>query len=216
MQARSKFFSKIKLLLLVFWLAINSSGEARADSLWLRPTTNERGIASGQTAYRVGDLLTIKVSESVVSLNEVTLETNKDATVNDSITTVLWDSFARKIGLTQEGQLPAMNWSADHDYKTSGKIDNSQTLTSSVTASIIDILPNGNLVIEGTRVVGYAKERQFLVLRGIVRQSDIEDDNTIASTRIADARIEYMSEGALSESQKKGWLTRSYDILSPF
>tara|TARA_B100001248_G_scaffold262589_1_gene259771 strand:+ start:74524 stop:75111 length:588 start_codon:yes stop_codon:yes gene_type:complete len=195
---------------------MGAAASARGESLWLKATTNERGLASGQTAYKVGDLLLITVDESVVSKNDLKLEMNKDTGVKDSVTTFLFDGFTKKIGLSGSGTLPKMEWKSDHDYKTSGKIDNSQTLTSSATVTVVDMLPNGNLVIEGTRVVGYEKERQFLVLRGIVRQEDITDENTVASTRIADARIEYISEGALSENQKKGWVTRAYDILSPY
>jgi flagellar L-ring protein precursor FlgH len=81
---------------------------------------------------------------------------------------------------------------------------------------IIDTLPNGNLVVEGLREVAFTKERQFVSLRGIIRSYDIMPDNTVASSNIADARIEIVSEGTLTEAQRKGWLLRLNDKLNPF
>ena len=81
---------------------------------------------------------------------------------------------------------------------------------------VIDKLPNGNLVIEGIRQVGFGKERQFASLRGIIRPYDITITNTIPSTAVADARIEYVSEGSLTQSQKKGWLLRLDEKISPY
>jgi flagellar L-ring protein precursor FlgH len=97
-----------------------------------------------------------------------------------------------------------------------GTITNSQTITASAAVQVIDVLPNGNLVIEGLREVTFSKERQFLALHGIVRPYDIQPNNTIASANIAGAQIQIVSEGALTESQKKGWLLKLNDKINPF
>ncbi|MGB8169835.1 MAG: flagellar basal body L-ring protein FlgH, partial [Chthoniobacteraceae bacterium] len=81
---------------------------------------------------------------------------------------------------------------------------------------IIDVLPNGNLVFEGIRQISFSKERQFASLRGVIRPYDIQQDNTVISSNVADARIDIVAEGVLTDAQKKGWLLRLNDKLSPF
>ena len=81
---------------------------------------------------------------------------------------------------------------------------------------IADVLPNGNLVLEGARRVSFSGETQHVVLRGIVRPADISPANTVLSTNIAEARLEFLSEGELSSAQKRGWLSKLYQMLRPF
>ena len=81
---------------------------------------------------------------------------------------------------------------------------------------IADVLPNGNLVLEGARRVSFSGETQHVVLRGIVRPADISPANTVLSTNIAEARLEFLSEGELSSAQKRGWLSKLYQALRPF
>lgn len=81
---------------------------------------------------------------------------------------------------------------------------------------VADVLPNGNLVIEGVRRVSFSGETQHVVLRGVIRPADVSTSNTILSTNIADARLEFLSEGELSSAQKRGWLSKLYEALRPF
>ena len=81
---------------------------------------------------------------------------------------------------------------------------------------IADVLPNGNLVLEGARRVSFSGETQLVVLRGIVRPADVSPVNTVLSTNIAEARLEFLSEGELSSAQKRGWLSKLYQALRPF
>ena len=97
-----------------------------------------------------------------------------------------------------------------------GQIQNNQTITTSAAVTVVDVLPNGNLVIEGLREVSFSKERQFVSLHGIIRPYDILPDNTVASVNIADARIQIVSEGTLTDSQKKGWLLKLNDKVNPY
>jgi len=81
---------------------------------------------------------------------------------------------------------------------------------------VTDVLPNGNLVIEGVRVVTFSGETQYVVLRGLVRRDDIAPDNSIQSTNIADARVEFYADGSITDAQKRGWLSKVYEKLRPF
>jgi len=80
----------------------------------------------------------------------------------------------------------------------------------------MDVLPNGNLVIEGLREISFSQERQFASLHGIVRPYDIQPDNTVDSTNIAGAQVQIVSEGTLTDAQKKGWLLKLNDKTNPF
>lgn len=82
--------------------------------------------------------------------------------------------------------------------------------------TVTDVLPNGNMVIEGTRVVTSGKETLYGYLRGIIRASDVLRDNTVLSGSIADARVEFVPEGSLTESQRRGWLLRISDKLRAY
>ena len=77
------------------------------------------------------------------------------------------------------------------------------------------VLPNGNLVIQGVRVVTFSGETQYVVLHGIVRRDDIAPDNSVQSTNIADARVEFYAEGALTDAQKRGWLAKIFEKVRP-
>jgi flagellar L-ring protein precursor FlgH len=72
------------------------------------------------------------------------------------------------------------------------------------------------MVIEGARMVTFSGEAQYVVLHGIVRADDVASDNTVQSSNIADARVEFISEGSLTDAQKRGWLAKLYEKLRPF
>jgi flagellar L-ring protein precursor FlgH len=80
----------------------------------------------------------------------------------------------------------------------------------------MDVLPNGNLTIEGKREIYVNNEKKELLLQGIVRQRDIAFDNTISSTQIADAKVIYTGIGVVAEKQRPGWAARLFDFLYPF
>ncbi len=78
-----------------------------------------------------------------------------------------------------------------------------------------DVLPNGNLVVEGTRIISFSGETKYAEMSGIVRHDDVAPDNTVLSTNIADAKVKYIDEGSLTDAQKKGWLSRGFDRFNP-
>jgi len=81
---------------------------------------------------------------------------------------------------------------------------------------VTDVLPNGNLVLEGRRSTSFAGETQEAVLRGVVRVEDIAPNNTLYSYNIADATIKYVSTGTLTDNTRKGWFTRVWEKITPF
>ena len=195
---------------------------ARAGSLWKEGLTDERGMFADKRAKRVGDILTIIVQETASVSNSEALKTSKSsksgvANIADAVIKQFITKLPNK-GATPLLDPKTLNLSStgSNDYTGGGEIKNSQTIATRAAVQIIDVLPNGNLVFEGLREVSFSKERQFASLRGLVRAYDIQPDNTVLSSNIADARIEIISEGTLTDAQKKGWLLRLNDKINPF
>jgi len=88
-------------------------------------------------------------------------------------------------------------------------------LIANITAKVIEVMPNGNLIVEGRKEVTIEKEKRFIILSGMVRPEDIEFDNTISSSKVADARIEYTGTGVISDKQSPGVLHRIFDWVYP-
>jgi len=204
-------------------------GVLRADSLWTKPTNNERGMFADPRAKNVGDLVTIVVQESAVSTQSQTTTTFKTSTsagtgdvglnlVNNFLTAKSAkiagvSPFARDATGNLTNSIPN---TGTNGFKGGGTITNTTTVTSRAAVTVTDVLPNGNMVIEGTRVVTSGKETLYGYLRGIIRASDVLRDNTVLSGSIADARVEFVPEGSLTESQRRGWLLRISDKLRAY
>ncbi len=186
-----------------------------ADSLWVSPTNTERSMFADSKASRRGDILTVVVSETAATQSSQEKKTSKSSSVDASVTQFLFPPSVSGLG-TKAGNLPATKFGSKSDSDGGGSVNNSQSLSATAAVLVTDVLPNGNLVIEGVRVVKFSGESQYVVLHGLVRPDDINSGNQVASSNIADVRIEFISEGALTDAQKKGWLTKLYDTLRPY
>ncbi len=199
------------LILVSFFL---SGNPVFARSLWMKNTTDERGMFSDKVASRVGDILTVNVNHTATMNNKLdTKNVKKDASIINTFVSLLYPNsdFGK-----HEGTLPSTNLSTANTYSGGGEIKNTSTLTATVSVTVIDVLPNGNMVFEGVRDISFSGETQFAVLRGIVRYYDVTTDNTVDSNKIADAQIHFIGEGELSPAQRKGWLLKFYDFVKPF
>ena len=195
--------------------------EVQAASLWNKSTNSQRSIFAGKRAYSIGDLITIDVSESsslAASQNSVR---NRQSQIENAVNSFLFAN--RKMG-THNGGLPTTEIETKTSNQGGGSIANTQDLKGRFSVVVIDVLPNGNLIIEGARMVTFSGESYYAVLKGIVRQEDIgfgfKDGlryrNIISSQFIADAQIEFVSKGSLNDAQKESWYQRLAAILNPF
>ena len=166
-------------------------------------------------ASRVGDLITIVVQESTTANKDDTTSTSKAASLDAAITAFLYSPAASGL-LTKGGQLPALKYNSANSFSGGGTIKNSEQIVAQVTVRVIDVLPNGNMMVEGTRETSFAGEKQNIVLRGIVRPEDVASNNTVFSYNVADAKIQIIGKGAITDSQRKGWFTKIWDKISPF
>jgi flagellar L-ring protein FlgH len=184
-----------------------------AQSLWKESTST--AMTSDKRAHAIGDILTVVVQESNTASKDNTTKTAKSSGVDASISSFFYSPAASGL-LTKGGQLPALKMNGKQDFTGGGQISNSEKITHRFAVKVVDVLPNGNLVVEGTRQTKFAGETQDAVLRGVVRSEDVQSNNNVFSYNIADATIRYVSKGTVSDAQRKGWFTKVWDKLTPF
>jgi len=185
-----------------------------ADSLW-KTDTSPSSMFADKKARRVGDILTIQIQENNGATRNNTTATSKQSSVEAAITSFLYGPSASGL-LTKGGQYPAMNFGSKNTFSGGGQIANQETITAQLAVRVIDVLPNGNLVVEGRRQTAFSGEKQDAILRGTVRFDDISSANTIFSYNVADASIQFVSHGTVTDNQNKGWFNRIWDKVDPF
>jgi flagellar L-ring protein precursor FlgH len=184
-----------------------------SESLWKDGTS--RNMVADKRAAAVGDILSIVVQENSTASKDNSTKTAKSSSADASISSFLYGPANSGL-LTRKGQYPALKFSAKSDYEGGGQINNMEKIIARIAVQVIDVLPNGNLVVEGRRTTAFSGETQEAVLRGVVRPADITAANTVFSYHVADASIKFVSKGSVSNVQKKGWFTRFWDKISPF
>jgi flagellar L-ring protein precursor FlgH len=186
---------------------------AMSQSLWKEATFTP--IVSDKRAHSVGDIITILVQQSATATKANSTATSKKASIDASISSFLYGPSASGL-LTKKGAYPAINTSSDTEFTGSGQINNSEVITDKISVQVIDVLPNANMVVEGSRQTSFSGESQRAVLRGVVRVDDLMANNTVYSYNLAEASIKFISSGTVSDAQNKGWFTRVWDKLTPF
>lgn len=161
------------------------------------------------TARRVGDVLTIALEERTDASKSASTSTAKDQSVDIDEPTI----FGR--GVTRNG-LPvgATSIAAGRAFDGEGSSSQSNSLEGSITVTVAEVLANGNLVVRGEKVLSLNQGDEFIRFSGIVRPSDIRPDNSVLSTKVANAEVTYGGTGALADANAQGWLGRFFN--SPF
>lgn len=209
MSKQSWWCSKLVSLLALASFVVS----AGAQSLWKDGAS--RSMISDKRAASVGDILTILVQENNSASKDQNTRTSKESGINAAVEAFLYSPDASKL-LTHNGKMPALKLNAKQNFDGGGRISNAEKITARIAVRVIDVLPNGNLVIEGTRQTAFSGETQDAVLRGVVRTEDIAANNTVFSYNIADASIKYISKGTVSDNQRKGWFTKIWEKVTPF
>ena len=171
---------------------------AGATSLW-SDTAPTSVIFGDQRARAVGDILTVVVSETSTVARSGDSSNTKSAS----------GSTDKGTGLL--GFIPEMSTSQKDNFSSKGSINNTNKVTARITVKVIDVKPNGNLVISGTQNIKQNGESQTITLTGQVRPSDIQADNTIYSSFIADAKLNVAGSGPLANKQRQGILTQIWN-----
>jgi flagellar L-ring protein FlgH len=169
-------------------------------------------LFENSTARRVGDIVTIHLVESTNASKSSSTTTKKATSLELPGPTLL----GRPV--TVNGT-PILDTALDHTNSFDGAGDSKQSnqLTGDVTVAIVKRLPNGNLIVRGQKWIGINQGREFIRIQGVVRPIDIQPDNSINSTQVANASISYGGKGALADANKQSWLARFFNSpLLPF
>jgi flagellar L-ring protein precursor FlgH len=172
----------------------------------------EMALFSDLKARRVGDVLTIRLTESTNATKNAVTKTAKTTTLANTGATV----FGRTI---THGGVPILNASLDgaSSFDGEGSSTQSNSLAGSITVTVTDVQANGNLVVQGDKTLKLNQGDEFVHIAGVVRPADIATDNTVTSDKIADARISYSGKGAVDSSNRMGWLARFFNsVFMPF
>ena len=161
------------------------------------------------------EIITVVVQESITTKKDSSTKSDKNSSLDASLQSFLFSPGASKL-LTKGGKLPAMAMSSKNGFEGKGAIANSETITHRFGVTIRDVLPNGNLMVEGLRQTTFSGESKTVILRGTLRSYDVTFDNTVLSSNLADVSIRFEDSGAISNAQKKGWFSRAWDVLTPF
>jgi flagellar L-ring protein precursor FlgH len=201
-----------------FWLVCSAAAlfvaSAAADSLW-RDDSVLSSMVADKKAHAVGDILTISVQENSSAVKNNNTTTSKQSDLTAALTAFLY-SPAGSAFLTKKGQLPAMAFNSKQDFNGGGTVNNQEQIVANIPVTVVDVLPNQTLVVEGRRQTSFAGEVQDIVLRGTVRYDDISLTNTVCSCNVADATIKITNKGPVTDSQRKGWFTKLWEVLTPF
>lgn len=173
-------------------------------------------IGMDGNARRVGDLITVRITESSSTTLGADTSTSRKGEASFGVDAMLGLEQSILAANPNMGGAIGLGGNSESSHEGSGSTSREGNLEATITCQVQEVLPNGNLRIRGTKAVRVNRETQYLVLEGVVRPRDILIDNTVRSDLIAEARIEFTGAGVLADKQGPGWGTRAADTLWPF
>lgn len=179
------------------------------NSLW---RNGSRAFFKDQRAHQVGDILTITVN--ITDKANIANESQRSRTNTENSGISNFFGLKKVPGTDSSGNMLTTGSTASSDGK--GSVVRQEAVQTNVAAVVTQLLPNGNLVVEGKQEIRVNYEMRELVVAGIVRPEDIQSDNTIDSSKIAQARIAYGGRGQISDVQQPRYGQQVMDILLPF
>jgi flagellar L-ring protein precursor FlgH len=189
-----------------------------SPSLWADVGSNGT-LFLDYKARLVGDVVIVRIEETASARNSNNTSTNRSSNYDAGITSLM--GLPLNFGMTDilgTGNAfdPTIAAATNNSFAGEGSKARSDTITATIAARVVEILPSGNLVIEGQREIVVDQEKQTITIRGVVRQKDIDATNTVLSSAIADAQIKYTGDGVITDANRKGWLATIIDWVWPF
>lgn len=187
-------------------LLLASAFPASAQSLWANGDGhNGVDYFSDTKARNVGDILTIIISETATTSATRSGSNSKSGNVSVGVGLGVFD-FLNAL------RLPA-SMSGSDSWKADGAASSTNRANGRVSVTVVDVEPNGNMIIEGTQSIWQNKNEHKITLRGVVRRDDVTAANTVSSAQVADATIRFDGKGPLNAKQRQGILTQIFNIL---
>ncbi len=173
------------------------------------------GYLEDTRAVRVGDAVVIHINENANAQGDANTTLSRDNSASTGITAALGIVPALKRAYPDLDPTQLLAFASKAGFTGSGTTARNGQLTGDIAVRVVREMPNGDLFVEGTKVVLINSEEYHLYISGLVRPTDIAQDNSIASTRVADAQIEFTGRGDVADQNRKGWLSRLLDSINP-
>lgn len=163
------------------------------------------GLYSDIRARSLGDIITVVLQESTSASKSSSTDLSRNTNVNLPTPQVLGRD------LSFRGYSLSADLNGGTNFSGDAQADQRNQLTGEITVTVIRVLPNGNLIVRGEKWLTLNNGQEYVRLTGIIRPQDVSSGNMVASTRVANARIEYSGTGSLADTQRQGWLTRFFN-----
>jgi len=180
-----------------------------SDGAIFRGTAGYRPLFEDRRPRMVGDTVVIVINESLTATQ--TTASSAERTTANSITAPAVVGFPFK---TMQGA--TVTGTGENKLNSTGQASNANVFTGTMTCTVIDILPNGNLLVAGERQIGISSNAEFVRFSGVVSPEAIQVGNQVSSTQVADVRLEYVGRGYIDQAQSMPWLQRLFLSISPF
>jgi flagellar L-ring protein precursor FlgH len=168
-----------------------------------------RPLFEDPRARNIGDTITIVLNEQINASKQSGSDASKTQSTTAAVPTVKGLPFKTLQGMSVSG-------SSASTFAGKGDSSSSNLFTGTITVTVIEVLPNNNLIVSGERQIGINQGSEFIRFSGVVNPTTIVNGNTVSSTQVADARIEYRGTGYIDEAQTMGWLSRFFLTALPF
>jgi flagellar L-ring protein precursor FlgH len=179
-------------------------------SIWAGINSNN-DIFTDKKARYVNDIVTILIAETSQGANNAETDTNKNSTTSATLLGI------QNTGTNSTILSPySLGGALVNNLQGVGKTQRDGSLSATITARVVSVLGNGNLLVEGRRQLSVNAEDQYIIIKGVIRPEDITSNNTISSQYVADARIVYGGRGVVNDKMRPGWMTRMLDWVWPF
>ncbi len=201
-----------KTVLMTLLMVFVGSAAVQASSIWARRDRTRKALYADDKANQIGDLLTIIISEDHKVDNKVKRDASRKS--NRQLSVVAKDISIEHV----MPKVPEVNIDLQSQKSLAGKSDykDERSIEDHITVVVVDIHPNGNLVVIGTRSRNISNDNQTIQVSGLVRPSDIFFGNTVRSERVANFQLVAISEGVSEDYNKPGWLGGFLDKIWPF
>ncbi|MBQ3725709.1 MAG: flagellar basal body L-ring protein FlgH [Selenomonadaceae bacterium] len=189
-----KFFAAILIAVFVF-----GGGAVEAKSLWV--DNGSMSMYADKKARNVGDILTIVINESTTQTATKARTNSKSGSLNVSAGTGIFDF------------IKAFSASGSDAFQADGSATDTNRFNGQITVTVIEVLPNDNMIVEGVQSIWQNRDEHKITLRGVIRRDDVTMYNTVPSNRVADASIRFDGKGPLNAKQRQGILTQLFNFL---
>ena len=179
-------------------------------------TEAQAGYLEDTRALRIGDMVLIRINEEADASGGAKTDLTHSSHREDQVTSLLGLVPAIKKAYPNIDPTSLVKLASQADFSGEGQTQRQGKLSGSIAVRVKQEMPNGDLYVEGTKVVMINNEEYHLYISGVIRTADIENDNSVSSSLVADARVEFTGRGDVADQIDRGWLTKFLDFINPF